>query len=302
MRLLQAVCGGTYTNTWVATDVCANTSTVFTQIITITDNTPPVWTTAADALNISVECGDLTALNNAQLLAPSAVDACGTVTNTKISGSFVAAACGGTYTNTWTAIDGCGNISVVFTQVITIIDVTPPLITASGTTNTLGCNPTPADINAALGTATATDACGAVTITSSDVSTTVNCTVTLVRTFTAVDGCGNNATTSRTVTWTSDLTPPSITATGTTTTLACNPIAADINAALGTATATDACGAVTITSSDAAATIFWLYCNASKNLYCMWMVVVIALPLQELLPGLMILHLHRSLQPALQIL
>src|SRR5204863_2030689 len=83
---------------------------------------------------------------------------------------------------------------------------------------------------------------------------TANCTVTQIRTFTAVDGCGNTATTSRTVTWTADLIPLSITATGTTNTLGCNPTAADITAALGTATATDACGAVTITSSDAAAT------------------------------------------------
>ena len=37
------------------------------------------------------------------------------------------------------------------------------MITATGTTNTLACNPTAAEINAALGTATATDVCGPVT-------------------------------------------------------------------------------------------------------------------------------------------
>jgi hypothetical protein len=56
-----------------------------------------------------------------------------------------------------------------------------------------------------------------------------------------VDGCGNSATSSRTITWTSDLIPPVITATGTATSLGCNPSASDITAALGTATATDAC-------------------------------------------------------------
>jgi len=42
-------CGstGTYTNTWVAKDACLNTSTVFTQVITVTDATAPTWTTAA---------------------------------------------------------------------------------------------------------------------------------------------------------------------------------------------------------------------------------------------------------------
>ena len=74
-------------------------------------------------------------------------------------------------------------------------------------------------------------------------ATTAGCTVTQIRTFTAIDACGNSATASRTVTWTSDLTPPVITPTGTTNTLACNPTAAEINAALGTATATDVCGA-----------------------------------------------------------
>src|SRR5688572_9238390 len=132
-------------------------------------------------------------------------------------------------------------------------DLTPPVITTGGTTTTLACNPQASDINAALGTATATDACGAVTnITSSDGSIASNgCDRTQTRTFTAVDGCGNSATASRTITWMEDLTPPVITTAGTTTTLACNPQASDINAALGTATATDACGAVTnITSSD----------------------------------------------------
>ena len=49
---------------------------------------------------------------------------------------------------------------------------------------------------------------------------------------------------SRTVTWTEDITPPVFTGSYTDVTLGCNP--ADINASLGSATATDACGAVTI--------------------------------------------------------
>ena len=84
------------------------------------------------------------------------------------------------------------------------------MITPTGTTNTLACNPTAAEINAALGTATATDACGPVTnLTFNDATaTTAGCIVTQIRTFTAIDACGNSATASRTVTWTTDLTPP----------------------------------------------------------------------------------------------
>jgi hypothetical protein len=112
-------------------------------------------------------------------------------------------------------------------------------------------------ITAALGTATATDGCGAVTnITFSDApATTAGCVVTQVRTFTAVDGCNNSATISRSVSWTSDLTPPTFTGTYSPVTLGCNPLPTDITAALGSASATDGCGAVTnITFSDAPAT------------------------------------------------
>ena len=59
-----------------------------------------------------------------------------------------------------------------------------------------------------------------------------------------------------------------ITPTGTTNTLACNPTAAEINAALGSATATDACGAVTILLSMMHCYNFRLYCNSDKNIYC----------------------------------
>ena len=90
------------------------------------------------------------------------------------------------------------------------------------------------------------------------------CTRTQTRTFTAIDACGNTATTSRTVTWTADLTPPvdhykwyyNIH-------LVCNPSAADINAALGTATATDACGTPTVTSSDGTVTV--QHCTVPKQ-------------------------------------
>ncbi|MDO9261902.1 MAG: hypothetical protein Q7U08_08175, partial [Flavobacteriaceae bacterium] len=53
-------CGnaGTYTNTWIAKDACNNSSTTFTQVISIQDTTAPTWTTAATALNSTIECSD----------------------------------------------------------------------------------------------------------------------------------------------------------------------------------------------------------------------------------------------------
>ena len=108
-----------------------------------------------------------------------------------------------------------------------------------------------------------------VTITSSDGTyTSDGCHRSRTRTFTATDACGNTATASRTVTWTSDNTPPVITTGGTTNTLGCNPSAGDINGALGTATATDACGTPTVSPSDGTVSKQWLCSFSNKNMDC----------------------------------
>src|SRR5439155_1157355 len=155
-----------------------------------------------------------------------------------------------TITRTYKATDSLGNVATC-TQTITVNDNTAPVITATGTTLALGCNPTPAQINAALGTATATDNCSSVTPSASDSAVSNSgCSRSQTRTWTATDACSNAATpVSRIVTWTVDNTAPMITASGTTLTLGCNPSAADINAALGTATATDNCGVGTPTAT-----------------------------------------------------
>src|SRR5206468_1812880 len=112
---------------------------------------------------------------------------------------------------TWTATDACSH-SVGCVQHITFEDHKPPVITATGTPadGVLGCNPTAAQIDAALGTATATANCGAVTPTPSDGSVTESgCKRSQTRTWTAGDACGNPATpVSRIVTWTVDLQGP----------------------------------------------------------------------------------------------
>jgi hypothetical protein len=79
------------------------------------------------------------------------------------------------------------------------------------TTQNLGCNPSAAAINAALGTASATDLCGTPTLVPSDgLITSTGCSRSQTRTFTATDPCGNSATISRTVNWTVDIIPPTI--------------------------------------------------------------------------------------------
>ncbi len=138
---------GTYTNTWRVTDECGNISAAYTQIITVTDNTAPTWVTASGALDKTAECSNMAAINAAQALIPMASDLCdANVTNVvKVAGVFIPGgicANAGTYTNTFTVADDCGNVSTVYTQVITIVDNTAPVwITAPGEINkTVSCS------------------------------------------------------------------------------------------------------------------------------------------------------------------
>jgi hypothetical protein len=159
---------------------------------------------------------------------------------------------------TVTATDKDGNVkSCTFNVVVT--DTTAPVITASGFDGALGFNPTSAQIEAALGTATATDNCGVGTPSAQTGSVSVNgCSRSQTRTWRVTDAGGNQATpVSRTATWTVDTTPPVIVATGIPANgvLLATPTPAQIEAALGTATATDNCGVVTPTATTGRVTV-----------------------------------------------
>ena len=255
-------CNRSQTRTWTARDACGNTSTASRTVTWISDVTPPVLTTGGTSTSLG--CNPSASDINAALGTATATDACGVPTVSSSDGTVTSNGCNRSQTRTWTARDACGNTSTASRTVTWTSDVTPPVLTTGGTSTSLGCNPSASDINAALGTATATDACGVPTVSSSDGTVTSNgCNRSQTRTWTAIDGCGNTATASRTVTWISDVTPPVLTTGGTSTSLGCNPSASDINAALGTATATDACGVPTVSSSDG--TVTSNGCNRSQT-------------------------------------
>jgi hypothetical protein len=73
--------------------------------------------------------------------------------------------------------------------------VTAPVITATGSVANnadLGCNPVQRAIDAALGSATASDLCdGVVTATPNTPAATGTCNKSQTRTWTSVDACGN---------------------------------------------------------------------------------------------------------------
>ena len=101
--------------------------------VTITDGEAPTFTTLAGNLDRTVDCDDATDLAAAQALVPVAVDNCTATANliiSKTSGTLVSTngICG-TITNTFTATDASGNVSVDFTQTITIEDNDVPTFT-----------------------------------------------------------------------------------------------------------------------------------------------------------------------------
>ncbi|MDX1409407.1 MAG: hypothetical protein R3330_14770, partial [Saprospiraceae bacterium] len=113
-------CPETVTRTWTYTDACGNVAT-HVQIITVLDDVPPVFD--APPADVTFVCfDDVPPMMNLQvndncdgsLLVPG--------TETSDGGS-----CPEIITRTWTYSDQCGN-SVTHQQMITVSDVTPPVI------------------------------------------------------------------------------------------------------------------------------------------------------------------------------
>jgi len=249
---------GTYTNTWTAKDNCNNTSTIFTQVITIQDTTAPIWTTPAGSLNATLECSNTAGLAAAQALFPTASDLCDAdVSNiSKASGQFVASqGCGnaGTYTNTWTVKDDCGNTSETFTQIITIQDTTAPTWTTAPTALnvTLECNDASGLTNAQAQFPTASDLCDAdvsnITKASGQFVASQGCgnAGTYTNTWTVKDDCGNTSETFTQIITIQDTTAPTWTTapTALNMTLECNDASGLANAQAQFPTASDLCDA-----------------------------------------------------------
>src|SRR4029079_10159188 len=197
------------------------------------DTTPPVISNAGS--NATIEC-----TGTPSFTAPTASDACGTSTVRLLSDVTVAGSCAGSYSETqsWDAIDNCGNTSATRTQTITVTDTTPPTIGAAGSNATIECTASPS-----FTAPTASDACNNVTVqqVGGDVSSGNSCLKTITRTWNAVDACGNTSSTvSQTITVT-DTTPPTIGAAGANATIECTA-----SPSFTAPTASDACNNVTV--------------------------------------------------------
>jgi hypothetical protein len=110
-----------------------NTATVQTTF-TVLDTTPPSFTFVPAAVTAYTGPGATTCdtlISDAAIGTATATDNCGPVTISRSpSGNTFPV---GTTTITWTARDGAGNTSTA-TQLVTVIDNTPPVINLNGTT------------------------------------------------------------------------------------------------------------------------------------------------------------------------
>lgn len=176
---------GTHTVTWSATDAAGNVSTA-TQTVTITDTTSPVVTAPAA---ITVEANaTLTTVALGSAAANDSVD--GTLTPTADnSGPFAI----GTHTITWSATDAASNVGSA-TQLVTVQDTTPPVLTVPADVAVISDVAIAADI----GSATATDIFTPVTVTN-NAPAIFPVGVTTV-TWTATDVNDNASTANQTVT------------------------------------------------------------------------------------------------------
>jgi hypothetical protein len=193
----------TLTRTWTATDDCGNSSSC-SQVIIVQDTQAPVVTCPAP---ISVQCiANVPTPNTALVTAVDNCDANPTITF--VSDVSNGQLCPEKITRTYRATDHCGN-SATCTQLITIQDTNPPVVTCPGpiSVQCFADVPTP---NTAL--VSAVDNCDAspTIVWLSDQVGTGNCPKTIIRTYKAIDDCGNIGTCTQTIT-VNDNTPPVIT-------------------------------------------------------------------------------------------
>src|SRR5207247_1083081 len=127
-------CANNYTaaRSWNAVDACGNTSETRTQTITVEDTTAPVISNAGS--DATIQCPATPSFT-----APTASDACGGSTVIMDSDTTAAGRCANDYTRTqtWHAVDACGNTSAQVSQTVTVHDTTAPTIGGQGSNATI---------------------------------------------------------------------------------------------------------------------------------------------------------------------
>jgi hypothetical protein len=210
--------------------------------VTVQDTTAPVLSIPADA---TVEAnGDTSPAATGTATATDLFLGSVTYADTIVSGN-IAAGVVSVISRDWVATDSSGNTAAA-TQTITVVDTTPPVVTAPANVTVEATGPTTA---VSLGTATASDIVdGVLTATPDQTGPFAPGTYTI--TWSATDAAGNTGTATQTVTVT-DMTAPSITVPADVTVEA-NAVSSTVN--IGTATAVDLVDGAVAVTNDAPAT------------------------------------------------
>lgn len=174
-------CGYDFIRTWTAEDACGNVASA-SQTVTLIDLVPPVFTFVPEDVEIS--CSEGSSLDDLEL-ATATDDCMGVIVTYEDTPN--SSNCGSGITRTFTAIDACGN-TVTATQQITFVDNEAPVFTFVPADITVNCGE-----EYELPNPVATDNCGAVTITSTDIFGG-SCAGGFQRVYTATDACGNSTT------------------------------------------------------------------------------------------------------------
>ncbi len=192
-------CGYNFIRTWTAVDQCGNTAQAV-QVITLTDQQPPVFTFLPEDINLACSAG--TSLDDLEL-ATASDDCLGVIV--LYEDEFIGGNCGDGIIRTFTATDACGN-TITATQNITFTDEIAPVFTFVPSNITVNCGE-----EYELPDAIATDNCSSVIVTHED-EANAGCGGSFTRTYTATDGCGNTATESVSVNIVDNLPPVVISA------------------------------------------------------------------------------------------
>lgn len=211
----------TITRTWVAQDVCGNSSTCV-QMITVEDSTPPVINCPA---NINVSCNENT--DPAALGVATTTDNCDPFVQPTfsdvVSGSTAGCNQSSTITRTWLGTDDCGNASTCV-QTINLNDTSAPtLICPPNSVAQLTCfdglppaATTAAELIAMGGIVS--DNCSAnedlivlATVSTNNGNFCPGNGYTVIRTYTVIDECGNGVSCDQTFVYADSNTGPVIT-------------------------------------------------------------------------------------------
>jgi hypothetical protein len=258
---------GTTIITYTATDNAGNVATG-TQAVTVTES-PAVNPTISAPADVTVNtgagatsCG--TVVSDAALGNATASDNCGGVTVARSgvpSGNIFPV---GTTNVTYTATDASGNTASAI-QHVTVVDNTPPIVTAPAAVTlytgagATSCGVTVSNLDATLGTGSATDNCpglGAVSRSGVPAGNTFPLGNTTL-TYSVTDAHGNSASATQVVTVV-DNTPPALSCPSNVTVyLPANSTAVSMPVTYPAATATDNCaGAITFNYSIASGSTF----------------------------------------------